>query len=45
MAANGPGPKDVPKLKSLGQLFKELGGYDIEAELKGADLVGLKYNR
>lgn len=36
-------PKDVPKLKSLGQLFKELGGYDIEAELKGAELVGLKY--
>ncbi len=36
-------PKDVPKLKSLGQLFKELGGYEIEAELKGAELVGLKY--
>jgi isoleucyl-tRNA synthetase len=36
-------PKDVPKLKALGQLFKELGGYDVEAELKGAELVGLKY--
>jgi len=36
-------PKDVPKLKSLGQLFKELGGHDVEAELKGADLVGWSY--
>ncbi len=36
-------PKDVPKLKSLGQMFKELGGFDLEAELKGAELVGLKY--
>jgi isoleucyl-tRNA synthetase len=36
-------PDGVPKLKSLGQLFKELGGYEIEAELKGEQLVGWRY--
>ena len=33
----------VPKLKSLEQMFKEKGGFEITAELKGADLVGWTY--
>lgn len=33
----------VPKLKTLEQIFKEKGGYEILGELKGQDLVGLQY--
>ena len=33
----------VAKLKTLEQIFKERGGYEVEATLKGADLVGLRY--
>jgi isoleucyl-tRNA synthetase len=36
-------PEGVPKLKSLSQLFKELGGFEVEAELKGAEMVGWRY--
>jgi isoleucyl-tRNA synthetase len=36
-------PKDVPKLKTLGQIFKEQGGYEVEGTIKGADMVGWKY--
>src|SRR5262249_44143284 len=34
----------VPKLKTLEQIFKEKGGYEIVGEVKGADLVGLAYD-
>lgn len=33
----------VPKLKTLAQMFEDKGGYTIEGEVKGADLVGLRY--
>ncbi len=36
-------PKGVGKLKTISQIFKEQGGYDIEAELLGKELVGLQY--
>jgi isoleucyl-tRNA synthetase len=34
----------VPKLKSVEQLFKEKGGYEIVGEVKGADMVGWTYD-
>jgi isoleucyl-tRNA synthetase len=34
----------VPKLKTLEQIFKEKGGFEIVGEVKGADLVGLRYD-
>jgi isoleucyl-tRNA synthetase len=33
----------VPKLKSLEQIFKEKGGYELEGELSGAQMVGWTY--
>ena len=36
-------PEDVPRLKSISQLFKEQGGYEVDATLKGAELVGWEY--
>ena len=33
----------VPKLKSLEQMFKEKGGFEIVGEIKGADMVGWVY--
>lgn len=33
----------VPKLKTLDQIFKERGGYEIVGTVKGAQLVGLRY--
>lgn len=33
----------VPKLKTLDQIFKERGGYEVLEVLKGEDLVGLNY--
>lgn len=36
-------PKECPKLKTLGQILKEQGGYEVEAVVKGAELVGAKY--
>jgi len=36
-------PKDVPKLKTLSQIFKEQGGYEVEDTIKGADMVGWEY--
>jgi isoleucyl-tRNA synthetase len=35
---------DVPKLKTLEQIFKEKGGYEIIGELSGADMVGWSYD-
>ena len=37
-------PDGVPKLKTIAQMFKEQGGYEIEGELKGAELVGWEYD-
>jgi isoleucyl-tRNA synthetase len=34
----------VPKLKTVEQIFKEKGGYEIVGEVKGTDLVGLTYD-
>ena len=34
----------VPKLKTISQIFKERGGYEIEGTIKGSELVGLKYS-
>ena len=36
-------PEEVPKLKTIAQLFKEQGGYEVERTLKGAELVGRPY--
>ncbi len=36
-------PKECPKLKTLGQILKEQGGYEVEAVVKGAELVGANY--
>ena len=33
----------VPKLKTIAQIFKERGGYDIVETIKGADMVGWQY--
>ena len=33
----------VPKLKSLEQMFKEKGGFEVVAEVSGADMVGWAY--
>ncbi len=34
----------VPKLKSIEQIFKEKGGYEVLGELSGADLLGWPYD-
>ncbi len=34
----------VPKLKTLEQIFKEKGGYEIVGEVKGADMIGWQYD-
>ena len=34
----------VPKLKTISQIFKERGGYELEGPIKGSELVGLKYS-
>jgi isoleucyl-tRNA synthetase len=36
-------PSNVPKLKTISQIFKEQGGFEIVAEIKGATLVGRPY--
>ncbi|MDG2389844.1 MAG: class I tRNA ligase family protein [Planctomycetaceae bacterium] len=36
-------PDDVPKLKTLSQIFKEQGGYEELDTIKGATLVGWRY--
>jgi len=33
----------VPKLKTIAQIFKERGGYEIVDTIKGADMVGWQY--
>ncbi len=41
---NKPWPKDVPKLKTLHQIFHEVGGYDIEGTINGGEMVGWTYD-
>ena len=41
---DGPWPEGVPKLKTLAQIFKEQGGYEVVGTVKGADLIGLTYD-
>ncbi len=41
---SSPWPKDVPKLKTLHQMFHEQGGYDVLDTIKGADMVGWTYD-
>ena len=36
-------PEKVPKLKTIAQLFKEQGGYEILQTIKGSELVGRPY--
>ncbi len=36
-------PSNVPKLETISQIFKEQGGFEIVAEIKGAALVGRPY--
>ena len=36
-------PKDVPKLKTLAQIFKEQGGFEELGTVKGSELVGRRY--
>lgn len=40
----GEWPKNTPPLKPLAQLFKEKGGYEIVAEIKGAEMLGWTYD-
>ncbi len=35
--------KGIPKLKTISQIFKEYGGYEIIGSVKGSELVGLEY--
>ena len=37
-------PKGVAKLKSIAQIFKEQGGYDVLGTLKGAEMLGWEYH-
>jgi isoleucyl-tRNA synthetase len=36
-------PKDCPKLKTIAQIFKENGGYEIEGTILGKDMIGWRY--
>ncbi|MFN0055659.1 MAG: class I tRNA ligase family protein, partial [Planctomycetales bacterium] len=37
-------PKGVAKLKSIAQIFKEQGGYEVLGSLPGAELIGWEYH-
>ena len=37
-------PESVPKLKTLAQIFKEQGGFEELSMLKGAEMVGWRYD-
>ena len=36
--------KGVPKLKTISQIFREKGGYEVLGTLKGSEMVGWKYD-
>ncbi len=35
--------KGIPKLKTIAQIFKERGGYEILGKIKGAKMIGWEY--
>ncbi len=37
-------PEGVPKLKTIAQIFKEQGGFEIVGTIKGAEMVGWNYS-
>ena len=37
-------PDGVPKLKTIAQIFKEQGGFEVEGTVKGAEMVGWEYS-
>ncbi|MEE9295064.1 MAG: class I tRNA ligase family protein, partial [Phycisphaerae bacterium] len=41
---SAPWPKNVPKLRTIHQIFQESGGYEIEGEISGADMIGWTYD-
>ena len=42
--SDGPWPDGVPKLKTLAQIFKEQGGYEVVGSVPGSELIGLTYD-
>ena len=41
---DGDWPEGVPKLKTLAQIFKEQGGYEVIGAAPGSELIGLEYD-
>jgi len=39
-----PWPKGLPKLRTIDQIFKEQGGYEIEGTIKGSEMIGWTYD-
>ena len=39
-----PWPKHVPKLKTIHQIFQESGGYELEGEIPGSEMIGWTYD-
>ena len=37
-------PEGVPKLKTLSQIFKESGGYEVVGSVTGAEMIGWEYS-
>jgi len=37
-------PTGVPRLKTIAQIFKEQGGYEVERTLLGAEMIGWEYH-
>ena len=42
--SEGGWPEGVPKLKTLAQIFKEQGGFEVVGTVPGSELVGLEYD-
>ena len=42
--SEGGWPEGVPKLKTLAQIFKEQGGFEVVGTVPGSELVGLTYD-
>ncbi len=39
-----PWPKEVPKLRTIHQIFQEQGGYSVEGSIRGAEMIGWTYD-
>ena len=39
-----PWPADTPKLKTIDQIFKEQGGYEVEGTIPGSEMIGWSYD-